>query len=49
LVEALRTMAADPQLRQSMAATCRSVALEQFTAEAMAARYEALYREVRGS
>lgn len=49
LVEALQTMAEDPDLRQAMAATCRSVALEQFTAEAMAARYEALYLEVRGS
>ncbi len=48
LVEALRAMADDPDRRHEMAATCRSVALEEFTAEAMAARYEALYREVRG-
>jgi glycosyltransferase involved in cell wall biosynthesis len=46
-VDALRAIAGDPQLRADMAARCRSVALEQFTAEAMAARFEALYRDVR--
>ena len=47
LADALRTIAGDPQLRQDMGARCRTVALEQFTASAMAARFEALYREVR--
>ncbi len=46
LAQALRRLADDPQLRRDMGARCRSVALEQFTDKAMAARFEALYREV---
>jgi glycosyltransferase involved in cell wall biosynthesis len=46
LVEALRRLAADAELRREMGERCRSVALEGFTAEVMAARFEALYREL---
>jgi glycosyltransferase involved in cell wall biosynthesis len=46
LAQALRRLADDPQLRQDMGARCRSVALEQFTDKVMAARFEALYREL---
>jgi glycosyltransferase involved in cell wall biosynthesis len=48
LADALGRVARDGQLRQEMAARCRSVALEKFTAEVMAARFEGLYREVQG-
>ncbi len=47
LAGALRTVVDDPGLRQQMAVRCRSVARQSFTAETMAARFEALYRELR--
>jgi glycosyltransferase involved in cell wall biosynthesis len=47
LAEALRRLAGDPELRLKLGAKCRAVALEGFTAQAMAARFEALYRELR--
>ncbi len=46
LVHALRRLADDPQLRRDMGVRCRAVALEQFTDKAMAAQFEALYREL---
>jgi glycosyltransferase involved in cell wall biosynthesis len=47
LADALRRIADDPELREKMAARCRSVALAQFTAQTMAANFEALYRELQ--
>ena len=46
LADALRRLAADPELRHAMGARCRVLAHEQFTDSAMAAHFEALYREV---
>jgi glycosyltransferase involved in cell wall biosynthesis len=46
LAEALQRLADDPELRAAMGARGRRRALELFTAEAMAARFESLYDEV---
>ena len=48
LAYALRRLAADPQLAGRLAAAGRARAEEEFTAEAMARRYAALYAELLG-
>jgi glycosyltransferase involved in cell wall biosynthesis len=46
LAASLRRITDDAELRTEMAARCRSVALEHFTAQTMAANFEQLYREL---
>jgi len=46
LAHALRRIADDAELRGEMAARCRALALEHFTARTMAANFEALYRDL---
>jgi glycosyltransferase involved in cell wall biosynthesis len=49
LAAALRSLAEDPGRRREMGKQCRSMALERFTAGAMATQFEELYKEVRDS
>ena len=46
LAAALRRVLDDPQLGHALGRRARAVALERFTARAMARRYEALYEEL---
>lgn len=49
LVAALRRLLADAQLREQMGSRGRALALERFSAHAMARAYEEVYREITGA